>query len=98
VAAPSSISSSSCSVSILASSGSQRLETDAIHVRKRLLFLSVWEQRSQAETIENVKIRAVQPKGSPAGSDRSGGREEGGGGQMMNCLQSRSNESAFIAS
>ena len=30
VAAPSSISSSSCSVSILASSGSQRLETDAI--------------------------------------------------------------------
>jgi hypothetical protein len=32
VAAPSSISSSSCSVSILASSGSQRLETDAIHV------------------------------------------------------------------
>ena len=38
VAAPSSISSSSCSVSILASSASQRLERMPSHVCKRLLF------------------------------------------------------------
>src|SRR5271166_232680 len=39
VAGPSSISSSSCSVSILASSGSQRLETDAIPCTQAVIVL-----------------------------------------------------------